>query len=307
MSEPRYSLFERLRTYYRFTRPFTLIAPALGMISGGVTGWGAAGEPIASAGRVALNICFGALMASFLNAASNAINQVYDLDVDRINKPERMIPSGIMSVREAKFLALVLYIVSVGFALAVNVQCFTIAAIAAFLTIVYSVPPFRTKRWGWAANLTIAVPRGLLLKVCGWSTAKDIRHGESWYIGAIFFLFLLGASSTKDFADMEGDKKGGCITLPIKYGVKKAAYIISPSFVLPFLLMPLGAWTGHLTGNPVLLTIFGFGLAAWGGYVNYLILKKPEALATTENHPSWTHMYLMMFAAQIAFIISYVA
>ena len=40
-------------------------------------------------------------------------------------------------------------------------------------------------------------------------------------------------------------------------------------------------------------------------YVNYLILRRPEELATTENHISWTHMYRMMFAAQISFIIAY--
>ena len=320
-------VFERLRTYYRFTRPFTLLPPAIGMIAGGLTAYGAAGALVETSGFIAVvgalfgedaaaaptaghllvacNLFFGALMAAFLNAASNGINQVYDLEIDRVNKPERMIPSGRMSVREATWISAALYIISLLFALLVNVQCLVIAAVAAGCTIVYSVPPMRTKRWGWAANLTIAVPRGLLLKVCGWACAKSIMHGESWYIGGIFFLFLLGAASTKDFADMAGDEEGGCITLPLKYGVKRAAYIISPSFVLPFLLMPLGAWTGWLTGNATLLTIFGFVLAAWGLYVNWLILKDPDALATTENHPSWTHMYLMMMAAQVMFIVAY--
>ena len=320
-------VFGRLKTWYVFTRPFTLLPPAIGMISGGITGWGAAGSdvadaywtriiPVSASGVfITVNIILGALMAAFLNAASNGINQVYDLEVDRINKPKRMIPAGLMTLREALWVSYALYAVALLFALAVNLQCFIIAAIAAVLTLVYSVPPFRTKRWGWAANLTIAVPRGLLLKVCGWATAKSIWHGESWYIGSIFALFLLGASTTKDFADMKGDEAGGCQTLPIKYGVRKAAYIISPFFVLPFLLMPIGAnlswlsggrWENVLTGNPVLLTVFGLVLAAWGMYVNYLIMRRPEELATTENHISWTHMYRMMMTAQLAFIISYV-
>jgi 4-hydroxybenzoate polyprenyltransferase len=282
------------------------LPPALGMISGGITGYGAAGENwYHSWVPIAFNIVLGALMASFLNAASNGINQVYDLELDIINKPKRMIPSGRMTLVEATWVSIALYVIALLFALAVNVQCFVIAAIAGVLTVVYSVPPLRTKRWGWAANLTIAVPRGLLLKVCGWSTAKSIWHTESWYIGAIFGLFLLGASTTKDFADMEGDKVGGCETLPIKYGVKTAAYIISPFFVLPFLLMPIGACMHILTGNATLLTIFGFGLAAWGMYTNYLILRHPEELATTENHISWTHMYLMMMTAQVSFIVAY--
>ena len=86
-------------------------------------------------------------------------------------------------------------------------------------------------------NVTIAIPRGVLLKVAGWSSVKTIVGLEPWYIGAIFGLFLLGATTTKDFADMEGDRRGGCRTLPIQYGVRRAAWMISPSFVVPFVMI----------------------------------------------------------------------
>ena len=105
--------------------------------------------------------------------------------------------------------------------------------VATVITVLYSVPPARTKRLGIWANVTIAIPRGVLLKVAGWSAVKTVVGVEPWYIGAIFGLFLLGASTTKDFADMEGDARGGCRTLPIIYGVRRAAWMISPSFVVP--------------------------------------------------------------------------
>ena len=122
---------------------------------------------------------------------------------------------------------------------------------------VYSAPPLWTKRRGIWANITIAIPRGVLLKVAGWSTVKTIFGLEPWYIGAIFGLFLLGAASTKDFADIEGDRAGGCTTLPILYGVKAAAWIIAPFFVLPFFLIPSASWRGILTGNATLLLVLG--------------------------------------------------
>jgi len=53
-----------------------------------------------------------------------------------------------------------------------------------------------------------------------------------------------------------------------------------------------------LTGVGVVLTI-------WGIFTSYLIIRRPEELATTENHPSWTHMYLMMMFAQIGFAVAY--
>ena len=118
-------------------------------------------------------------------------------------------------------------------------------------------------------------------------------------------LFLLGAASTKDFSDMKGDAAGGCRTLPIAFGVRKAAWMIAPFFVLPWLLMPIGAATGILTGNATFITTLGIVLALWGAYTVWLIVRNPDELTATENHPSWRHMYLMMMAAQVGFAAAY--
>jgi 4-hydroxybenzoate polyprenyltransferase len=163
------------------------------------------------------------------------------------------------------------------------------------------------------ANFTIAIPRGVLLKVAGWAMVAHVTFTEPWYIGGVIGFFLLGAASTKDFADMEGDRAGGCRTLPILYGAQKAAWIISPFFILPWLFVPLGAFLrdpqnpSHaiLTGNPWILTAFGAVFTVWGAYTVWLILRDPKSLTETENHPSWKHMYLMMMGAQVAFALAY--
>lgn len=300
-------MIKRFRLYWEFTRPFTLIAPALGMLSGGMTALGA-GRPLPLQPMLFVKILLGTLMAAVLNGASNGINQIYDLAIDRVNKPKRPIPSGRITIREAGWVTAALYVPAAALAALVGWQTFVLATAAAVLTIVYSVPPFRTKRFGALANLTIALPRGLLLKVAGWSAVRSVlAGGEPWYIGLIFGSFLLGASTTKDFADMKGDAADGCITLPVRFGPRKAAWMISPSFVLPFLLIPLGTWRGWLTGNPWLLYPLGLLLVIWGIYTVSLILKDPDELARTENHPSWSHMYKMMFAAQAGFIVAYLA
>src|SRR3954465_12714635 len=152
-------------------------------------------------------------------------------------------------------------------------ECFWIVIVATAITILYSAPPLRTKRLGIWANVTIAIPRGVLLKVAGWSAVKTIAGAEPWFIGAIFGLFLLGASTTKDFADMEGDARGGCRTLPITYGVRRAAWMISPSFVVPFVMIAVGAWAGVLTGNFVLLLALAAVMTGYGIYVCYLMLR----------------------------------
>jgi 4-hydroxybenzoate polyprenyltransferase len=291
-----------------FSRPFTLVAPALGFASGAAT---AAGAYPRESWRVDLIIypLIGLTMAAVLNAASNALNQIYDLEIDAVNKPKRPLPSGRLSMRDAWVFTYSAYAVALLLAWFVEPggrhECFWIVVAATIITVLYSVPPFRTKRLGIWANLTIAVPRGVLLKVAGWSSVKTIAGLEPWYIGAIFGLFLLGASTTKDFADMEGDARGGCRTLPIIYGVRRAAWMISPSFVVPFLMISAGAWAGILTGNFILLQALAAVMTAYGIYVCYLMLRRPEDLAVEENHVSWAHMYRMMFVAQIGFAVAY--
>jgi geranylgeranylglycerol-phosphate geranylgeranyltransferase len=292
-----------------FSRPFTLVAPALGFVSGALTAYGAAPREPWHTDLIVFPLA-GALMAAVLNAASNALNQIDDLEIDRINKPKRPLTSGRLSMRDAWVFTLATYAVALALAWFVapggRHECFWLVLVATAITILYSVPPARTKRLGIWANLTIAIPRGVLLKVAGWSSVKTIVGLEPWYIGAIFGLFLLGASTTKDFADMEGDARGGCRTLPIIYGVRRAAWMISPSFVVPFLMISIGSWTGVLTGNFILLQALAFGMTAYGLYVCYLMLRRPEDLAVEENHVSWAHMYRMMFVAQIGFALAYI-
>ena len=300
----------KLKAYVELARPFTLVPPALGVVSGAVTAWGSAGGRAPVTAELLLPVIFGALMAATLNAASNAINQIYDLEIDRVNKPKRPLPTGALTINEAWVFTVAAFVVSWILAwLAApggSRECFWIVAFTSVLVWAYSAPPFRTKRHGIWANVTIAIPRGLLLKVAGWSTVKTIMGLEPWFIGTIFGLFVLGASSTKDFADIPGDRAGGCQTLPILYGVKAAAWIIAPFFILPFVLIPVGVLTHVLTGNALLLMILGPALILYGIYTVYLLVRRPEELAATENHPSWTHMYRMIMVAQVGFALAYV-
>src|SRR6185503_11257462 len=130
----------------------------------------------------------GSAMAAVLNAGNNALNQIYDLAIDRVNKPKRPLPSGRLTIAEAWWFTAVAYAVALVLAWLVapggRRECFWLVAAAVVFTYIYSVPPLRTKRLGIWANVTIAIPRGVLLKVAGWSAVKTIVGVEPWYIGA---------------------------------------------------------------------------------------------------------------------------
>lgn len=317
----------RFATYWDLSRPFTLLPPVLGMLSGAACGLGALAirqnlslaEIFADRGSQLLTaVTLGAIMAGALNAASNVLNQVTDLVNDRTNKPHRPIPSGRISPKTAIGFSFLLYGLALLAAWAVGPtstgirECFWIAVGGAGASVVYSVPPLRTKRWAWPAAVTIGTSRGLLLRACGWScVASTFTDPEPWFTALAFFLFILGASSTKDFADMEGDREAGCRTLPVKYGPAAAARRVAPFFVVPWLLLPVGLLLPHPAGGTLLAVSAGVLLpltvllVAYGAYVAHTLLRDPEGLATSENHPSWAHMYGLMMLAQGGLAVAY--
>lgn len=312
----------RLKIYWELFRPKTLLPPALGMISGSLVAYGADPKwhgdwlnPSWGVGRlfspnnpglmIFQAIVFGAIMSSVLNAASNTINQIADIQNDRINKPHRVLPTGRLSFKETWVVGLAAWAIALALALLVNWQCFVIVAVASVFIWAYSMPPARLKARGLWANFAIAVPRGLLLTVAGWTIVKSAVYAEAWYLGGINFLFILGACTTKDFSDMKGDEAAGCRTLPCIYGEKKAATLIAPSFIVPFLFIAPGVYFGVLSGNSSILYALCALLVLWGMYTVYLILKDPQALSEGENHPSWKHMYFMMMTFQVGLTVAY--
>jgi len=99
----------------------------------------------------------------------------------------------------------------------------------------------------------------------------------------------------------------------VRFGVRGAARIMAPFFVLPWLALsaltfahdPAHPATPLLTGSRPFLLTMGLVLAAWGLYAASLLLRDPDALATKENHPAWRHMYLILMAAQVGFALAY--
>ncbi len=291
-----------LRTCWEFARPFTLVPPMTGIFSGALLGYGATHATLDP-----LHVALAVLAAGILNAASNGLNQICDIENDRINKPHRPLPSGRLSIRNAWVFTIAMYALALAMVAVVNRETFAIYAIAGLATVAYSAPPIRLKRNPFGSNFTIALIRGWLLKVAGWAAVATVLTSvEPWFIGSIYFVFLLGATTTKDFADIEGDRAAGCITLPVKYGARTSARMITPSFIVPWLMLPLGVALHILSGDRTAILALSAAMLAWGAYVAWLINKDPRSLVTEgENHPSWRHMYWMMMVGHLGLAGAY--
>ena len=306
---------KKIRGYIDLIRPFTLLAPTIGGISAGLIGLSAANGGTLSGPIIIGNITaliWGVSTLVIVNAASNALNGAYDVEIDKINKPYRPVPSGVVTKDEARSLAWFLYIVTIWRAATVFQLTYSFLVLCIMLiTIGYSMPPLRFKQRLWWSNLTVAWARGMLGFVAAWSIFDDplLPHGSlpfdltPFTIGGIMFLFLVGATTTKDFTDIEGDRKFGMRTLPVVFGPRRAAMYSSPFLVIPFLLIPIAAYFDILKPQAALLAV----LVVWGFYLIYLLDKaKFEQDTRLENSPVWKHMYLILLTMQIGFMVVYV-
>lgn len=325
---------KRLKACWQLIRPFTLLPPFVGIISGALISIGAhahrnnisfAEEIKAKGFRTTLNfIILGAVAAVVINAFSNVVNQIFDIENDKINKPSRPLAAGDMTTKGALMMAVILFIVGMLLAFSVSpkgsCEFFSIALIAIFFTFLYSAPPLRLKRILFLSNLTISIPRGFLLITAGWTTVyRTVRnfHGditldvEPFYLGLPFFFYIFGACTTKDFADVPGDRETKCITFPVKYGVKKTVKIISPFFIFPWIFLPVGIALNKfqivfISADLTSLFILAIIISLYGLFVSYLMLKEPEKLNLPEKHSAWTHMYIMMMISQLGLMVVYI-
>ncbi|NLH50454.1 MAG: UbiA family prenyltransferase [Myxococcales bacterium] len=305
-----------LSPYLTILRPETLIAPVVGILCAALIALSRSAAVAGAGGRFPIfgNILLGCLAAALLNAASNTFNQLWDIEEDRINKPHRVMVLGLIPWWNALGYSLLLYGLSLIIAYRIQPapgvrHAFWCIVPTVLATVFYSVKPIRLKTRGWYANFTIALTRGGLLFVAGWSCVAPANRLEPWLLGLIFLLFLLGATTSKDFADLPGDSATGVRTLPVQYGHRKAARVITPFFVAPWFLLPIGTLF-RLDGRPLITAqprlIFGLAvlLAIYGYWIARLIYRTENSTAET-NHPSWRHMYQMMALAYIGLAVCY--
>jgi 4-hydroxybenzoate polyprenyltransferase len=291
---------KKLRGFLDLLRPFTLLAPAIGGICSAVLAYNYAHGSLKNIDLMLLVHGVGTLV--IVNGASNALNQACDSEIDAINKPYRPIPSKIITVDEARIISYILYLFIIFRACLINFEFASLILIIMCLTIIYSMEPIRLKKRLFASNIAIALGRGLLGFVAGWCIFGSANNPMPWIIGSIMFIYLIGASTTKDFPDVAGDRQYSIRTLPVVYGRNKAIAFSAPFFIFPFALIPIAIQLKLLSPNTIWLTL----LSIWGTYIVFLLWKYADvADKKFENTPVWKHMYFMLIAVQIGFCLCY--
>jgi geranylgeranylglycerol-phosphate geranylgeranyltransferase len=161
-----------------------------------------------------------AVIVFMITSAGNVVNDYYDIEIDRINRPERPLPSGDVGKRTALALAVLLFSSGIFLTAFTNVLCLAIATFNSLLLAGYAAWLKKTPLIG---NIAVSYLSGSLF-LFGGALSGIAGLVQVAPIAVITFLAMLSREIFKDAEDIEGDSAAGASTLPIRIGVKKTAY-----------------------------------------------------------------------------------
>ncbi|MFX1456361.1 MAG: geranylgeranylglycerol-phosphate geranylgeranyltransferase [Promethearchaeota archaeon] len=207
------------------------------------------------------NIILGVLTYFFLAGAGNIINDYYDIEIDKINRPDRPIPRGAISLKQARNLWIITAFIGITIAIIHNILfqiifvSIIIAVIMAFIGWLYAA---WGKKSGFIGNIIVSASFSIGLIYGAILNNSNIPYYIYYFFSAAFF-GLLSREIIKGCEDIEGDKREGVKTLAIRIGVKNSTYIAMLCAILAMVSYILPYFTNIL--NPLLFLIsMAFGL-----------------------------------------------
>jgi geranylgeranylglycerol-phosphate geranylgeranyltransferase len=163
-----------------------------------------------------LSIFLAALTGALVTVGANAINDSFDIEIDRINRPDRPLPLGILTQRDAQQLWLIVSLSAICINIIIHLSALLIVVFSIILLYYYSA---RLKKTVLVGNAVVAFMTGMAFIYGG----AIVGHIERAYIPATFaFLVNFARELVKDVEDVEGDRKEHAATLPVRYGTKPA-------------------------------------------------------------------------------------
>jgi geranylgeranylglycerol-phosphate geranylgeranyltransferase len=236
----------KLTGLLRLIRPLNCLMMAFAVI---------VGASLVSTLSLTINLLLGFVTSFSLTAASMTINDYYDRQIDAINEPNRPIPSGTISPKEALIFAAALTTIGLVAAFKTNLPSLVVAVTALIISLTYIT---KGKRTGLPGNLlvsaTVVIPF-----IYGGLTVGQLETSTLLFV-AIAFLSNTGREITKGIVDVEGDRSHNIKTIAVTYGERTAAATAAIFTLSAVCLSPL-PWLWGLVSDwflpPVVITDIG--------------------------------------------------
>ncbi len=221
-----------LRGYLQIIRPVNALVAGIAVLLGVL---------VAGVGLTPVMLLL--VLAVFcITGAGNAVNDYCDRGIDAINRPERPIPSGAVSIGGAALYSAVLFLSGIICAAFVHPLCFGFACVNSILLVAYAA---RLKGVPLAGNLVVSYLAGSIFLFGGAAGGLDGILLNLPLAGIVFFP-MMAREILKDAEDIEGDREGGARTLPMVIGVLtscRVASVLAAGAVF-LSILPIVPWWG---------------------------------------------------------------
>jgi geranylgeranylglycerol-phosphate geranylgeranyltransferase len=248
-----------MNAYLEIIRPGNVVMAVIAVILMGIIGQ-----------NYNLPLILGTIAVFLATGGGNVINDYFDYKIDAINKPNRPIPSGRISLKNAYSYASLLFAVAVIFGILIgylldNYIPTLIVSLSSLLMYCYGKS---LKKIALIGNIAISFLTGLCFIFAGVIIGLDTSSFgivyTSLYLGFFASFMTMAREITKDMEDIEGDKLEGAETFPIVYGNKKSSILTSCLMVLATVLSPILYFNGifnvyFLAILPIAIAIFLYG------------------------------------------------
>lgn len=252
----------------------------------------AAGIISQSTTNINYNLVLAAIAAFLTGGAGNVINDFFDYEIDKINRPKRVLPLGLLSKNQALILYFVLVFISFCIGLYLNIVSYIILVFTNIVLLIYSI---KLKKIILAGNITIAFFTGLTF-VFGAAVVNNVAGG---IIPAVFAFFInIIREIIKDIEDIEGDVKQKIYTFPYVFGEKRTNIIILilSLLLIVFTIFPFYYGIYKIEFFIIVMTI-----------VNPLLVYTNKLVFTTIDKAKYTtSSKLLKFAMVIGLVAIYV-
>ncbi len=235
-----------LKAFWKFSRPHTIIGTSLSVLALYLITIAASGQSL----FFLLSSLFPTLLACLCgNVYIVGLNQLEDVDIDRINKPRLPLASGEFSRQQGVAIVLTMGLLAIAIAALQSPYLLGMVGISILIGTAYSLPPIRLKRFPFWASLCILTVRGIVVNLGLFlhfhslfpHSPSVIRHSpfaippSVWALTAFVVVFTFAIAIFKDVPDMEGDRQYNISTFTLKLGQQKvfdlARWIITVSYV----------------------------------------------------------------------------
>jgi len=211
------------------------------------------GELVAS-GKIpgSREIVLGFLSIFFISAASLILNDYFDIEIDKINAPERPLPAGLVTEQDVVLLSIVVTMLGFITAYLIGLEALLVVILVWAIGFLYN---WQFKKAGFVGNLMVSFSVGMTFVFGGIAVGKPFES-MVWFFAIIVMLIDLGEEIAADAMDIEGDSQMGSRSLALVLGRENALKISGATFLLvivasslPFIL----GWLKWIYMFPILL------------------------------------------------------